>query len=115
MYMVMCVLDGLGRLDAVLQAWEEAGIRGATILESTGIQRRQKRILPMRYVFQTVGNIEESHFTLLAIVESHEVVQACLQATERLVGDLDDPNTGIFAAWPLAVVKGLPPARETGS
>jgi hypothetical protein len=104
MYMVMFVLDDPGRLDAVLQAWEEAGSRGATILESTGIQRRRKKILPMRYVFQTVGNIEESHYTLLAIVESDEVVRACLQATERLVGELDNPRTPVIASAALIVL-----------
>jgi hypothetical protein len=112
MFMVMFVLDEPGRLDALLEAWEEAGIRGATIVESTGIHRRRKQILPMRYLFQTTGNVEESHCTLFAIVESEEVVRACLQATERLVGDLNGPNTGILAAWPLAVVKGLPSAGE---
>jgi hypothetical protein len=98
MFMVMLVLDDPGRLDALLGTWEEAGICGATIVESTGIHRRRKRILPMQYVFQTTGNVEESHYTIFAIVESDEVIQACLQATEQLVGDLDEPNTGVFAA-----------------
>ena len=112
MFMIMFVLDDPDQLDALLEAWKKAGVRGATIVESTGIHRRQKKFLPMRYVFQTTGNVEESHYTLFAIVESDKVVQACLQATEKLVGDLDNPNTGVFAAWPLAVVKGLPPAQE---
>lgn len=112
MYMIMFVLDDPGQLDALLETWEKAGIRGATIIESTGIHRRRKMILPMRYVFQATGNVEESHYTLFAIVETDAHIQACLQATEQLVGDLDKPNTGIFAAWPLAVVKGLPPAEE---
>lgn len=112
MFMIMLVLDDPGRLDSVLEAWDGAGIRGATIVESTGIHRRRKQIIPMRYVFPTTGMVEESHYILFAIVESNEVVQACLQATEQLVGNLDDPNTGVFAAWPLDFVKGLPPTGE---
>jgi hypothetical protein len=113
MYMVMFVLDNLDLLDAVLDAWDEVGIRGATIVESTGIHRRRRQILPMRYMFQSTGSVEESHYTLFAIVESDEVIQACLRATEQLVGDLDEPNTGVFSAWPLTVVKGLPAAQES--
>jgi hypothetical protein len=113
MFMIMFVLDDPSQLDALLETWEKAGIRGATIVESTGIHRRRKRILPMRYVFQTTGDVEESHYTLFVIVESDRLVQACLHATEQLVGNLDEPNTGVFAAWPLAVVKGLPPAQES--
>jgi len=112
MFMVMFVLNDPARLDALLEAWEQIGIRGATIVESTGIHRRRKQILPMRYMFQPIGNVEESHYTLFAIVESDEIVQACLQSTEQLVGNLDDPNTGVFAAWPLHSVKGLPPELE---
>jgi hypothetical protein len=113
MFMIMFVLDDPGRLDDLLEAWEGAGIRGATIVESTGIHRRRLRIPPMRYVFQTTGNVEVNHYTLFAIVESEDIVEACLRVTESLVGDLDKPNTGIFSAWPLAVVKGLPISQET--
>jgi hypothetical protein len=112
MFMLMFVLDNPDRLDAIIEAWEKVGIRGATIVESTGIHRRRKQILPMRYVFQSTGNVEESHYTLFAIVESEDLIQACLHATEELVGDLDEPNTGVFSAWPLTVVKGFPPAQE---
>jgi hypothetical protein len=113
MFMIMFVLDNPAQLDAVLDTWEKAGIRGVTLVESSGIHRRRKMLLPMRYVFQTSGDVEESHFTLFAIVDTEAVVQACLQATEQLVGNLDDPNTGVFAAWPLAVVKGLPIGPES--
>ena len=50
---------------------------------------------------------EEGHYTLLAIVESDEMVQICLEEAERIVGDLCKPNTGVFAAWPLSLVKGV--------
>jgi hypothetical protein len=108
MYMVMVVLDDPDRLDALLEAWRKVGIGGATIIESTGIHRRKSQMIPLRYIFQTTGPREEGHYTLLAIVDSEQVVQACLGATESVVGDLSQPNSGIFTAWPLSVVKGLP-------
>lgn len=109
MYMIMLVLDDPDQLDEVLLAWERAGIRGATIVESTGIQRLRRKNVPMRYLFQTHGMVEEGHLTLFVIVDSEAMVNACLQATEQVVTDLDGPNTGVFAAWPLTVVKGVPP------
>jgi hypothetical protein len=109
MYMVMFVLDDPNRLDELLAAWVEAGIKGATIIESTGIHRRRKQTIHMRFLYQTVGSlVEEGHVTLFALVSDEEKAQICLRATEALVGDLAGPNTGVFAAWPLAVVKGLP-------
>jgi hypothetical protein len=114
MFMVMFVLNDPDQLDALLEAWDNAGIGGATILESTGIHRRKRRVIPMRYLYQTTGPQEEGHFTLLAIVDSEELVQRCLEATEGLVGDLTQPNTGIFTAWPLEMVKGLPKSLADG-
>ena len=114
MFMVMLVLDDPDQLDGLMEAWRKVGIGGATTLESTGIHRRQRKLIPMRYLFQTAGAHEEGHFTLLAIVNNEQVIQRCLEATEALVGDLDQPNTGIFAAWPLSVVKGLPSYYANG-
>ena len=112
MYMIMLVLDDMNYLDAVLNAWEGAGIRGATIIESTGIHRKLQKLIPMRYIFQSAGGEERGHLTLLAIVETQELVDACLQVTETITGDLNEPNTGVFAAWPLTTIKGLPPREE---
>jgi hypothetical protein len=108
MYMIMLVLDNPDKLEGVLAAWEEVGIRGATIVESTGIQRLKRRQVPMRYVFAAPGFTEQGHLTLFVIVQNKRLVNECLRATETVVTDLDGPNTGVFAAWPLAVVRGVP-------
>lgn len=110
MYMIFLVLDNPDQLEAVLKAWDQAGVRGATIIESTGINRHLQRLIPLRYVFQSSG--EEGHLTLLAIVATQAAVESCLHATETVTGDLDGPHTGIFASWPLMRVKGLPSAEE---
>lgn len=107
MYMLLFVLDDPEKLNPVLTAWENAGISGVTILESTGLQRLKRKFIPMRYVPALIPE-EENHLTLLAMVDGETKVQAALAAAEGVVGDLNGPNTGIFAAWPLSLVKGLP-------
>ncbi|MFZ3150105.1 MAG: hypothetical protein WA116_00260 [Anaerolineaceae bacterium] len=106
MFMILFVLDDPEKLLEVLDAWEKAGIKGVTIIESTGMHRVRRQFVPMRYV-SALFDQEESHLTLLAIVEEETSIQACLDATEAVVGDLDSGNTGIFTAWPLYSVKGL--------
>ena len=108
MYMILLVLDDPDQLDSVIAAWEEIGIRGATMIESTGLGRLRRTRLPLRYYFQETKLEEEGHMTVLVVVPDQETVQRCLQATEQVTGDLDGPNTGIFTAWPLAMVKGIP-------
>ena len=36
------------------------------------------------------------------------MIQECQETVEKVVGDLNNPNTGVLAAWPLAYVKGVP-------
>ncbi len=109
MHMILFVLNDPEKLDLVLDAWESVGVIGVTILESTGIQRRrtaQQRI-PLRYRLAPMISHEVGHYTLIAIVANRELVEACLAATENLIGDLDLPDTGIFTAWPLDITKGI--------
>jgi len=112
MYMVMLVLDDPDQLDEVLNAWETAGVSGSTIIESTGINRRRMAKLAgtnvMAGINRLISSAEEGHYTLFVIVPDETYVRACLEATEQIVGDLDLPNTGVLAAWPLSHVKGVP-------
>jgi hypothetical protein len=108
MFMVFFVLDNVDLLTEVLENWAKAGIQGTTIIESTGIHRRLAHRLPMRFLFQSDQAIEEGNCVLMSIVDSEELVKKCLEATESLVGDLNLPNTGVFAAWPVMFVKGVP-------
>lgn len=112
MYMVMFVLDDPDRLDEVLLAWEGAGVQGATIIESTGYNRRKwaRQVgTPMMAGFnRLLQGSQEGHYTLFSLVRNEATVAACVAATEAVVGSLDGPNTGVLAAWPLSIVHGLP-------
>jgi hypothetical protein len=111
MHMVMVVLDDPEKLDAVLEAWERAGLPGATIVESIGIRRlrRADERIHARFAFGNVpGALELGHYTLFAVVPDEQAVRRCLEATETIVGNLEEPDTGILAAWPLPIVRGVP-------
>lgn len=111
MYMMMLVLDDVAHLDRVLDAWQGAGAPGATILRSSGYQRRQeqRQQLPARYLFgaQTTARSTREQYTLIALVPDETTAQRCLQATEAITGDFSQPNTGIFTYWEVGFVKGL--------
>jgi hypothetical protein len=111
MHMLMFVLDDQDRLHEVLEAWEAVGVTGATIVESTGFNReRQARQVGANYmagINRLMGEGEQGHYTLFAIVPDEAAALRCLSSTEAIVGDLDGPNTGVLAAWPLTLVRGV--------
>ena len=108
MFMIMCVLDDNSHLDEILSAWTDLGVSGTTIVDSTGLHRRHLKHIPMRYTYGGTSAEETGNSTLFAIVESQAMVQSCVDAVEQAVGDLDQPDTGVFSAWPLSVTKGVP-------
>ena len=114
MQMIMFVLDDPDHLDGVLDAWRDVGVSGVTIIESSGMYRyQQQRPLGARYAFgmaRAPKRVNVGNYTLFAIVPDADVVRVCLEAAERIVGDLDGPDTGVLASWDLSVVKGVPPA-----
>lgn len=105
MYMIMFVLNDSKKLDLVLEGWSSVGVNGVTILQSTGAYRRRMRI-PGRYAYTTAAS-DENNETLMAMIEDEETVLKCLEATKKMIGDLSQPNTGIFTYWPLTAVEGI--------
>ncbi len=111
MYMLIMVLDDSSRLNEVLEAWISAGVKGVTILESTGVNRILPRTSasPMFAGFtQIFGSGRVGHNTLFAIIDDLDIADAAVNATEVVLGDLKKPHTGIIFALPVAKTWGLP-------
>jgi nitrogen regulatory protein PII len=113
MFMILFVLHDPEKLDEILTAWEDAGVSGVTILPSTGLKRHQSKsalrddlpLIPsLDDIMEHIVNLNRTLFTM---VKDQEMVDRVVAATENVVGDLDTPNTGILAVFPIAQVYGL--------
>ena len=112
MYLILFVLDNPDKLEDLLNAWEEAGTGGATVLVSTGMQRLSNGAIRddiplMHGLDDFYKRVEDYHRTLFTIVKDDDVLQKIVDATQRVVGDLNQPNTGILVVMPATQVYGL--------
>lgn len=112
MYLILFVLHDINLCEEVLEAWEEAGIRGVTILPSTGLARfREAALREDLPLFPSLGNIfkqsENLNRTFFTVVDNDRTVDKLVKATENVIGDLCQPNTGILIVLPVARVYGL--------
>jgi hypothetical protein len=110
-YMLMLIIEQSEQLKPVLDSWQALGVEEISYVESTQahLHAQPKAHIPIRFMFETIsGEREATTLTLFAVVPDEATVQACLSATESLIGDLDSNPTAMFAAWPLLVVKGFP-------
>ena len=117
-YLVVLVLDDPDQCNDVLDAWEETGTTGVTILESTGIGRVRKMgiqdnisLMPsLRELFQSK---ESHHRTLFSVVKDEATVDALVAATRATVGNLNLEETGFLFVIPVIRAVGLG-MRNTG-
>lgn len=115
-YLVVLVLDDPDLCDPLLDAWEQAGARGVTILESSGIGRRRASLrddLPlMPSLRDLLRGDEEHHRTFLSVVKDESQVEALYEAAQRVAGDFSQSHTGVLFAMPLSHVYGLNKTRS---
>ena len=112
MYLILFVLDNPDKLEELLDAWEETGTGGATVLSSTGMHRLNAGVirddLPLiPGLDDFYKRVEDYHRTLFTIVKDDEMLNKIVDATQSVVGNLNQPNTGILVMLPVAQVYGL--------
>ena len=113
MVMIMFVLNDAEKLQSVLDAWEAVGVSGATILHSTGMGRTRQLTalrddLPLMPSLRDLFDHEEYFSrTLFTIVKDEAMVDKIVRASERVVGDLNEPGNGLIVTIPLGRVFGL--------
>ncbi len=105
------VLDDSSLLDQVVEAWLDAGVRGLTVLDSTGVEgaRGLSRgdALPTFLGFCRLSHTDQyCHYTLFTVADA-ETVRRVVAATEGIVGNLDAPHTGIMFTVPVSQVWGV--------
>ena len=107
--LLIIILDDLTRLSDLLEAFRRIGVPGVTILESAGAYRVESWL--SRVGFSGLDRLFESHEvrrrTLLAAVESDDLLAQAVAEAERVVGGFDRPDSGLLLVLPVSQVKGL--------
>ncbi|MBL8062153.1 MAG: hypothetical protein JNK32_03990 [Anaerolineales bacterium] len=117
MYLVTFVLHDPDLLEELLEAWNKAGVDGATVLFSAGMDRmRQKHII--RDDLPLIPSLDDFYEapqtlnrTIFTVANDDAMVDAILAVTQKLVGDLKEPDTGVMIVTPVARAYGLDPGE----
>lgn len=111
-FLVVMIIDNPDDCPQVLEAWRQAGASGATILESSGMGRLMGAglrddlpLIPNLSAF--LGQREEPSQTIFSVVAEQATVDAMIAAAQAIIGDLNQPNTGILFVLPVLQAYGL--------
>jgi nitrogen regulatory protein P-II 1 len=108
MKLLVYVLNQVELLDKFIKALKEAGIKGATIIPSSGMASRlfgsddQNLIGSLRMIFDQPR--KESNVIMMALED--EQVDTVFEIVDVVLGGVDKPNTGILFTVPIDKIKG---------
>ncbi|HLU11594.1 MAG TPA: hypothetical protein VK003_18110 [Oceanobacillus sp.] len=108
----MFVSKNLEQASGVLDVWVKAGIQGATILDSSGLQPSEKQGIKedigILFSIQAITRSREVHHrTLLTAIKDEEMLNRVVEATTQHIGDWSRPDVGVMFVWPLTHAYGL--------
>lgn len=108
MKLVVFVLNKEELLERVLEAYVEAGVTGATILDSEGMGRFLTYEVPLFADFKPFmkGN-KPYNKTILSVVTDEALVPRLRKILDEVCGDLRSPGTGILFTVPVDFATGL--------
>jgi nitrogen regulatory protein P-II 1 len=111
-YLVVLIVDDPDECSPILDRWEEIGVSGVTILESTGLGRLRRAALRddisiMPSLRDFFSSREVPHRTLFSVVKDQNTVDQMVNAAQDIIGDLRDPSTGFMFVVPVLKAYGL--------
>ena len=111
MFLILLVLQDVTKLDEVIAAWEQAGVKGITILRSLGMANARKiglrEDIPIIPSLDDFLRQEDYSRTLFTVIDSEAMAERVIAATEEITGDLDEPDTGLLVMLPVLRARGL--------
>ena len=111
-YLVALIVNDPEDCPALLDAWADSGVKGITIINSSGLERiRQTGLrddLPlMPSLSDLFADEEYYHRLMFSVVDGQDQVDRLVEATQKITGDLDKPHSGFLFVVPVAQVYGL--------
>ena len=111
MYLLVNVLERSEHLSAILAGFAKAGVRGTTIINSTGMGRilmksgaDMPELEEAKHVLIKGGF---SNHTIFAVIQDKAILEKAISVVKSFCGDLTEPGSGILFTFPLEYVEGL--------
>ncbi len=109
MKLLILILNKVEKLEEVLEGFLEAGVTGATLIDSVGMGHILSEEVPifagLRFMF---AGAKPHNKTIISVIKD-EKEEEILHLLNTILGDLYEPGTGIVFTIPLDRVEGLKP------
>lgn len=109
MKLLVLILNRVEKLEEILEGFIEAGVSGATIIDSIGMGHVLAEEVPifagLRFMF---AGARPHNKTIISVIKE-EKEKEVIDLIKKIIGDLNQPGTGIVFTLKLDQVEGLKP------
>ena len=108
MELLVLVLNKPEMLDELLEGFLRVDVRGATVIDSTGMGRTLCDKVPIFGGIRTMlQGCRPNNLTIFTVVRSQEKRDKAIEVVEKVIGDLKEPNTGFLFCVPVSCAFGF--------
>ncbi|MDR5658636.1 hypothetical protein RH915_03960 [Serpentinicella sp. ANB-PHB4] len=107
MKLLIAIINNPDLVVDILDEFYKDNIKGATVIESTGMAHMIADHIPFFSRFAEFGKDPGHNKTIFLTVPTEEYLKKAVDAIEKIVGDLNKPETGIVMTLPIDFCKGL--------
>lgn len=108
MKLFVIVLNKVDKLDSLLEELGEAGISGATIMNSTGMAHELLSHDELGFIgaFRQLLDPKRKENRTIYMVLEDSLVDKAIEIVDRVVDGIDNPDTGILFTVPVDLIRG---------
>ena len=110
MQLLILILKKVEIQNEIMKQLAEAGIKGGTVLEGTGMAKTLSNMedIPIAGMLRRILSDEEKEVCkVMMFILKDEQVMTTRITIKKIIGDLNAPNTGIMFSIPITYVEGL--------
>lgn len=119
MFFILFIMHNPDLLEELLEAWKQIGVQRATVLLSTGMRRLSQKTgmrddIPLMPSLDDFYEAPEAFSrTIFTTATEESMIDKIVAATERVVGDLRDHETGVLIVLPVIRAHGLEKGKSS--
>jgi nitrogen regulatory protein PII len=110
MNLLVVVLNHEEHLRTLLEKFPEIDVRGATVIDSTGMGQLLTADVPIFSTLTRVlsgANRRVENYTLFSVIRTEETLEKAIALVHEVAGDLKKPDSGILFVVPITRIEGL--------
>ena len=107
MHLLIAIVNDPDHIVDILDEFYKEDIKGATVIDSMGMGHIIADHVPFFSRFAEIGKDPTHNKTIFVVLKSKEMLNKTINAIERIIGDLDKPDTGIVFTIPIDYCKGI--------